>query len=84
MSSTKIINYKANSSPGQSSSTTLVTLTENIAEIFERRFYTINNSTRINLHTHDNDLFTCLQQLLIHGIELTFSLLVSGRRLYSH
>ena len=50
----KFFNHKANSPPGpdQSSSTTLA---ENIEEAFERRFYTTNNSSRINLH--DNDLF---------------------------
>ena len=51
----KFFNYKANSPPVQSSSTTLATMAENIEEAFERRFYTTNNSTRINLH--DNDLF---------------------------
>ena len=53
----KFFNHKANSPPGpdQSSSTTLATLAENIEEAFERRFYTTNNSSRINLH--DNDLF---------------------------
>ena len=48
-------NHKAYSPPGQSNSTTLVTMAENIKEAFERRFYTTNNSTQINLH--DNDLF---------------------------
>ena len=50
----KFFNHKANSPPGpdQSSSTTLA---ETIEEAFERRFYTTNNSSRINLH--DNDLF---------------------------
>ena len=53
----KFFNHKANNPPGpdQSSSTTLAILAENIEEVFERRFYTTNNSSRINLH--DNDLF---------------------------
>ena len=36
--------------PPQTSSTTLATLAENKEEAFERRFYTTNNSTRLNLH----------------------------------
>ena len=53
----KFFNHKANNIPGldQSSCTTLATLAENIEEVFEIRFYTTNNSSRINLH--DNDLF---------------------------
>ena len=51
----KFFNHKANSPPGQSGSTTLATLAGNIVNAFERRFYTSNNSTRLNLH--DNDLF---------------------------
>ena len=49
------MNYKSNSPPGQSSSTSLATLAEGIKEAFKRRFYTTNNSIRINLF--DNDLF---------------------------
>ena len=48
-------NHKASSPSHQSSSTNLASLAENIKEPFERKFYTICNSTRINLH--DNDLF---------------------------
>ena len=51
----KFYNHKANSPLGQIGSTTLATLAGNIVKAFERRFYTTNNSTRLNLH--DNDLF---------------------------
>ena len=51
----KYYSHKAYSPPGQSNSTTIATLVENIKANFERRFYTNNNSTRINLN--DNDLF---------------------------
>ena len=50
----KFFNHKTNSPPGKSSYITLATLAENI-EAFERRFYTTNNRTQINLH--ENDLF---------------------------
>ena len=43
----KFFNHKANSPPGQSSSTTLADYVE---DAFKRRFYTSNVSTRINLH----------------------------------
>ena len=51
----KFFYHKANNPPGQSGSTTLATLAGNIVNAFEIRFYTTNNSTRLNLH--DNDLF---------------------------
>ena len=46
--------FNHNSPPGQSSSTILATIAENIEDAFERWFYTAN-STRLNLY--DNDLF---------------------------
>ena len=49
---------------GQGSSTTLV---EDIKEAFEKRFYTTNNSTRINLH--DNFLI-----LLTTAVNLRYRL----------
>ena len=43
------LKHKAYGPQGQSSSTALATLAENIKKASERRFYTINDSTRINL-----------------------------------
>ena len=40
---------------GKPCSTTIATLAQNIKEAFKRKFYTTNNSTRLNFY--DNDLF---------------------------
>ena len=77
----KCFNHKANSPPGpdQSSSTALTTLAENVEEAFERRSFTTNNSTRINLH--DNDLFLLTTAVDPQYRLLFFSLPISNRRL---
>ena len=46
--------FRANSPSGQSGSTTLETLAENIEEAFEKRLYITNYSSHLNLH--DNSL----------------------------
>ena len=51
----RFFNHKANSTSSESSFTTLESLAESIEEAFERRLYSTNNSSRINLH--DNNLF---------------------------
>ena len=51
----KFYNHKANITSSESSFTTLQSLAESIEEAFERRLYSTNNSTRINLL--DNNLF---------------------------
>ena len=65
----KFFSHKANSPQGESKSTTLATLAENIEEVFERRFYTTINSTRINLY--DND-FLLRTTAVDPRIDLTF------------
>ena len=55
-------NHKANSTTSESSFTTLESLAESVEEAFERRLYSTNNSSRINLN--DNKFFKS-QQLLI-------------------
>ena len=54
----RFFNYKASSPPGQSSSTTLATLAENVEEAFKKGFCTINNSTQINPYNNDSFLLT--------------------------
>ena len=70
----KFFNHKANSPAlGQSSSTTLTTLAENIEKVLERRFYTTKNSTRVYLH--DNEYFSH------NSIDFNFFLLFCNRML---
>ena len=45
----RFFNYKTNSTSSESSFTTLESLAESIEEAFERRLYSTNNSSRINL-----------------------------------
>ena len=54
-SSKRFFNNKTNSNSNESSFTTLESLAESIEEALERRLYSINKSSRINLH--DNNLF---------------------------
>ena len=60
-------NHKANSTSSESSFTTLESLAESIEEAFERRLYSTNNSSRINVQ--DNNLF-----LLTTAIVLRYKL----------
>ena len=48
-------NHKANSTSSEISFTTLENLAGSIEEAFERRLYSTNNSSRINVH--NNNLF---------------------------
>ena len=49
----KVIKHEANSPPGQSNTTILATLAEDIKKPFKSMFYTTINSTRLNLHNFD-------------------------------
>ena len=70
----KFFSHKANSPQGESKSTTLATLAENIEEVFERRFYTTINNTR---KTFIITIFYYAQQLFtLSTYRLDFSLLI--------
>ena len=51
----RFFNHEANSTSSEMSFTTLENFAESIEEAFERRLYSTNNISRINLH--DNNLF---------------------------
>ena len=74
----KFFNHKTNSNSSKSSFTTLERLAESIEEAFERRLYSINNSSQIDLQ--DNNLFS-LTTANDQGYNLNFSLKISKIRL---
>ena len=54
----RFFNHKTNSNSSESSFTTLESLAESLEEAFERRLYSINNSSRIDLHVSNLVLLT--------------------------